>query len=188
MNFSELLSDKLLNKRSLKTNFLLTSLSSFSLLYPYFIPTNHLTPLKLLPKPSKHISSWSSYFPFSIFANNPDENGAEMTTNHLLFQSSNSDQTSNLAAQFGDATGFGTSFDSSPSWDAYSHESNNNRNYIDFLRVQEALNEIRGIDPSLKQLLLSLLRSLIIIINSILGEYFPFSLTSLFLFLLLCQK
>lgn len=76
----------------------------------------------------------------------------------------------------------GTGFDS-PSWDGYSYNSNKNRNYIDFLRVEEALNEIRGIDPSLKQLLLSLLRSLIILINSILGEYSQF-----FLSLFLCQK
>lgn len=67
---------------------------------------------------------------------------------------------------FRDTTGFG--FDSSSLGTTFYQ----NKNYIDFSRIEETLNGIREIDPSLKQLLLSLFRSLIIIINSILGEYF----------------
>lgn len=45
---------------------------------------------------------------------------------------------------------------------------------IDFLKFEHALNDIRELDPVLRTIFLSLLRSLIIIINSIVGEYFYF--------------
>lgn len=120
-------------------------------------------------------SAWTSYFPFSIFSSN-QQHSSDVASTSIFYDSSTSTPYDSKYGSFGFDFHDNNNYDYDYLSAGNMGEAANGRGragasfQIDSRPIERAFNRIGGIDSMTKQLLIPIVRRLIMIINSFLGE------------------